>query len=93
MLLDVSALKQMLTKMVEIGAEGPAQPSATFLKLLAKGVGKIDQLLKVVSRHTDPPEGLVETYVTLFGNDCNIVNLQKILELKVYSLAFNLLGC
>jgi hypothetical protein len=53
-----------------------------FQKIIGRGIAKIEQLLKVVIRPQNPPEGLVDTYLTL-NDDANIANFQKILELKV----------
>jgi hypothetical protein len=51
------------------------------MKIVAKGVGKIEQLLKVVLRPHDPPGAIVETYNLLYG-DHDVANFTKILELK-----------
>ena len=55
------------------------------MKILSKGVTKIDQLLKVVMRPHDPANMIVETYLMLF-TDHSALGLQKILELKVFHL-------
>ncbi|KAJ3298080.1 Vacuolar protein sorting-associated protein 53 [Borealophlyctis nickersoniae] len=82
MLLDTHALKTILIQMTNIGAEGPAQPPpATYVKLLNKGVTKVEQLLKVVLRPYEPVEGIVETYLLLF-NDHSVANFQRVVELK-----------
>ncbi|KAJ3056157.1 Vacuolar protein sorting-associated protein 53 [Rhizophlyctis rosea] len=81
MLLDTHALKTILLQMANIGAEPGTQPPSTYLKLLNKGVTKVEQLLKVVLRPYEPVEGIVETYLLLF-NDYSIANFQKVLELK-----------
>lgn len=87
MLLDTSSLKSILTKMVEIGTDGTSsKPSAMYQKIVGKGTGKIEQLLKVVIRSHDPPEIIVDTYRMMYPNDQNIANFQKILELKVRTL-------
>ena len=52
-----------------------------YSKILTKGISNCEQLLKVVSRSHDPPEGIVETYLRLY-TDQNLGQLQKILELK-----------
>ncbi|RKO92694.1 hypothetical protein BDK51DRAFT_30825 [Blyttiomyces helicus] len=81
MLLDTHSVKTILIQMTNIHAETPAPPSAAYLKLLGKGVAKIEQLLKVVLRPFEPVEGLVETYMLLF-NDPSVSNFQKVVELK-----------
>ncbi len=84
MLLDTSSLKSILNKMVDVGTDGvSSKPSAMYQKIVGKGTGKIEQLLKVVIRSHDPPEIIVDTYLMMYPNDQNISNFQKILELKV----------
>jgi hypothetical protein len=83
MLLDASSLKSILNKMVDMGSDGSSKPSAMYQKIVAKGTGKIEQLLKVVIRSHEPPEVIVDTYRMMYNNDQNIANFQKILELKV----------
>ncbi|KAI9208319.1 Vps53-like protein [Polychytrium aggregatum] len=81
MLLDTYALKTILLHIATIGNDPDVQPPATYIKLLGKGVSKVEQLLKVVLSSHEPMEGLVETYLLLFG-DYNVGNFQKVLELK-----------
>ncbi|KAI9096614.1 Vps53-like protein [Phlyctochytrium arcticum] len=81
LLLDTHALKTILTQMVNINSQGPAQPPALYVKILGKSVAKLEQLLKVVLRPYQPVEGIVETYL-LLHTDHSISNFQKILELK-----------
>ncbi len=81
MLLDTSSLKSILTKMANFGQNEKMPISLTFGKILAKGISSIEQLLKVVSRAHDPPDGIVETYMRMY-TDQNVNQLQKILELK-----------
>nr|KAJ3412643.1 Vacuolar protein sorting-associated protein 53 [Polyrhizophydium stewartii] len=85
MLLDTHALKNILTEMSTLGADPPAAaPPAAYVKILAKGITKIEQLLKVVLRPQDPPDIIVDTYNLLYA-DYSIGNFQKILELKALS--------
>ncbi|KAJ3044469.1 Vacuolar protein sorting-associated protein 53 [Rhizophlyctis rosea] len=88
MLLDTHALKTILLQMANIGAEPGTQPPSTYLKLLNKGVTKVEQLLKVVLRPYEPVEGIVETYLLLF-HDYSVANFQKVLELKGLKRAEN----
>ncbi|KAI9356191.1 Vps53-like protein [Zopfochytrium polystomum] len=94
MLLDTHALKTALIQMAQIfnatpsagGGGGdksePKQPlPATYLKILGRGVLRVEQLLKVVLRTHEPPSGIVETFILLFP-DGDYQQLQKILELK-----------
>lgn len=82
MLLDAHSLKNILIEMTMVGAEHKSQPSASHLKILSRGIAKIEKLLKVLLRPHDPPNVIVETYNLLYG-DYDISNLTKILELKV----------
>ncbi|KAJ3021483.1 Vacuolar protein sorting-associated protein 53 [Thoreauomyces humboldtii] len=81
MLLDTQALKTILVQLSNINSEGPAHPPAIYLKIVSKAITRIEQLLKVVLRPYQPVEGIVETYLMLFG-DPGIGSFQKVLELK-----------
>ncbi|CAG8599991.1 14681_t:CDS:2 [Funneliformis caledonium] len=81
MLLDIHALKTSILEMPTMGMENPAPPPTTFTKIVNKGIGKIEAILKMILTPHDPPEGLSENYILLIG-DKNITNFQKILELK-----------
>ncbi|KAI8613557.1 Vps53-like protein [Chytriomyces sp. MP71] len=91
LLLDTHALKTTLIQMTNVGntfndmsptaPDSKVPPPAAFLKILGKGVLRIEQLLKVVLRSHEPPAGIVETYVLLFP-DGDVNGFQKILELK-----------
>jgi len=52
------------------------------VKLVNKGIAKIESILKVVLSHDDP-EAIINNYILLI-KDRNVNNFQKILELKVY---------
>ncbi|KAJ3139392.1 Vacuolar protein sorting-associated protein 53 [Physocladia obscura] len=97
LLLDTHALKTILIQMTNTpasvgiqhsdlspatsGSPDKVPPPAAFLKILGKGVLKVEQLLKVVLRSVDPPAGIVETYILLFP-DGDSTGFQKILDLK-----------
>ncbi|KAI8924441.1 Vps53-like protein [Entophlyctis helioformis] len=81
MLLDTHSLKNILLEMSTLGADPPTQPPPAYVKILSKGISKVEQLLKVVLRPQDPPDILVDTYNLLY-QDYNTANFQKILELK-----------
>ncbi|PKK67113.1 vacuolar protein sorting-associated protein 53 [Rhizophagus irregularis] len=59
----------------------PHHQQRKFTKIVNKGIGKIETILKAILTPHDPSEGLVENYLLLIG-DKNINNFQKILELK-----------
>ena len=85
MLLDTHALKTILIQMTHLGcdpSEAKQPPPATYLKILGRGVSKVEQLLKVVLRSHDPPAGIVETFI-LLNPEGDAQSFQKILELKV----------
>ncbi|KAJ1340953.1 hypothetical protein BSLG_004426 [Batrachochytrium salamandrivorans] len=71
----------------EVGAEqmlldtSPIQPPPAYIKILGRGITKIEQLLKVVLRPQDPTDVLVDTYNLLY-QDYSASNFQRILELK-----------
>jgi hypothetical protein len=67
--------------MANFGQNEKMPLSSTFSKILTKGISTIEQLLKVVSRAHDPPDGIVETYMRMYSEQ-NVTQLQKILELK-----------
>ncbi|KAJ3108471.1 Vacuolar protein sorting-associated protein 53 [Phlyctochytrium planicorne] len=83
MLLDTHAMKTILVQMTNAGVDADQRqpPPPAYLKLLGKGVLKIEQLLKVVLRSHDPPGAIVETYILLFPEG-DSQQFQKILDLK-----------
>ncbi|KAL7749580.1 Vacuolar protein sorting-associated protein 53 [Sorochytrium milnesiophthora] len=81
LLLDVHSIKTILLKLPTIGAEEPQPAPATYIKYVTKGIGKSESILKVLLTHSDPPEGLVETYLHMFP-DKKLAMFQKILEIK-----------
>ncbi|TPX31611.1 hypothetical protein SmJEL517_g05106 [Synchytrium microbalum] len=81
MLLDTQGLRGILIEMANIGSDPTHQAPATYIKILSKGVTKIEQLLKVVMSPHEPPEGLVQNYILLF-NDPSVANFSKVLDLK-----------
>lgn len=54
-----------------------------------KGISKVETILKTVLTPHDPPEGLVENYILLIA-DKNIINFQKILDIKVILFLYKL---
>jgi vacuolar protein sorting-associated protein 53 len=85
MLLDTHAFKTALIQITQLGAdsaEAKQTPPAAYMKILGKGVQKIEQLLKVVLRAHDPPSAIVETFILLFPEG-DAQQFQKILEIKV----------
>jgi hypothetical protein len=85
MLLDTHSLRALLMQMTSIGEETRTQPPTAFVKLVGRGVLKIEQLLKVVLRPIDPVAGIVETFI-LLNPEFNANGFQRILELKVRGL-------
>ncbi|KAI8814119.1 Vps53-like protein [Cladochytrium replicatum] len=81
MLLDTHALKTILTQMINVNSEESVAPPQTYIKILTKGVSRVEQLLKVVMNPVDPPEQLISTYMALF-NDPSVANFIKAIELK-----------
>ncbi|KAJ1548937.1 Vacuolar protein sorting-associated protein 53 [Cladochytrium tenue] len=61
-------------------------PPAAYLKILGRGVQRVEQVLKVVMRPHEPAGGIVETYITLFP-DGDAAMLQRILELKTTEIS------
>jgi hypothetical protein len=79
LLLDTHALRTGLMEISTIGTDKTILPS--FSKILNDGIMKIERLLKVVLRPSEPPSGIIETYLHLYSNhDCN--EFLNILELK-----------
>ncbi|CAG8441641.1 3122_t:CDS:10 [Ambispora leptoticha] len=81
LLLDIHALKTSILEIPTLGIENPAPPSTTFVKIVNKGISKIEIILKLVLTPHEPPDGLVSNYILLIG-DRNPANFQKILDLK-----------
>ncbi|CAG8566118.1 2862_t:CDS:10 [Paraglomus occultum] len=80
MLLDIHSLKTTLLTLPMMSSDNIAQQPTTFVKLVNKGIAKIESILKVVLSHDDP-EAIVNNYILLI-KDKNVNNFQKILELK-----------
>jgi hypothetical protein len=80
LLLDSNAIKSMLGEII-ITAEHPNAPTS-FTKILSRGIGRIENLMKVVITPLEPPDGLVESYLLLF-QDHSSQHFQKVLELRV----------
>lgn len=79
MQLDVGTLKQTL---LDLPTLGQANATNAYTKLVTSEVHKAEQLLKLIQT----PEGLLETTIEEMskekGDTTNIIDLQKILELK-----------
>jgi len=81
MLLDCHALKTALLTIPNLGANEDNVQHASLTKLVNKGMGKSEILLKVLLTSIEPPEGLVENYLLMFA-DTNLASFQKVIELK-----------
>ncbi|CAG8488671.1 3009_t:CDS:10 [Ambispora gerdemannii] len=81
LLLDIHALKTSILEIPTLGIVNPAPPPTTFVKIVNKGISKIETILKLVLTPHEPPDGLVSNYILLIG-DRNPANIQKILDLK-----------
>ncbi|KAG9295649.1 hypothetical protein G9A89_002967 [Geosiphon pyriformis] len=81
LLLDVHSLKTSLLEMPTLGMENPAPTPNTFVKIINRGISKIETILKLILTPHEPPDGLVENYLLLVA-DRNPNNIQKIMDLK-----------
>ncbi|KXS19711.1 hypothetical protein M427DRAFT_52599 [Gonapodya prolifera JEL478] len=82
MLLDTHAIKSTLTQLPNMGSDTPSTPPTTYVKLVAKGVSRVETLLKIVMTPNEPLEGFLENYLLLSSQDSNLANFQRVLELK-----------
>ncbi|KAJ3186784.1 Vacuolar protein sorting-associated protein 53 [Irineochytrium annulatum] len=83
LLLDTHALKTCLVQWTFAGSNGDSKqpPPAAYIKMLGKGVLKIEQLLKVVLHSHEPVSAFVETYVLLFPEP-DAGAFQRVVDLK-----------
>ena len=86
MLLDVHAVKTLLSSMPTIGApttDGgggePPAPSLSYTKMIAREMGKVEALVKVL---LSPSDGLAETFKALLPVTANAVDFRALCELK-----------
>jgi len=78
LLLDITSLKSVLLNMPVCAAPSGGVVPPRYTKMVNKGVGKAEALLKVI---LTPPESLVETYRTLMAEG-NENDFDKVLDLK-----------
>ncbi|GAA96475.1 hypothetical protein E5Q_03142 [Mixia osmundae IAM 14324] len=78
LMLDLQSLKRCLLQLPQLSEE---QPNASYARLVNKGVGRIDIILKVVMEKEHPPDAFVQNYLILIP--CmSFSDFQKILDLK-----------
>ncbi|KAI9032128.1 Vps53-like protein [Hyaloraphidium curvatum] len=82
MLLDLNAVNSIFAHMPRIDGDRESAVPAVYTKILAKGVAKCETLLKVLMTPAEPHEGLVSTYLLLFGSDASAAIFTRILDLK-----------
>jgi len=82
MLLDTHALRTILVQMTNIGQDTPSQPPMIYMKLLAKGVSRVEMLLKTIMIPSEPADGLVDRYMMMYAGEVSVTGFQKILDLK-----------
>lgn len=79
MLLDTHAIKTLLMDLPTLGSE--AGPSASFSRIVSRGMGRAETILKAVMTPADPVEGFIESYFVLFG-DRHMGNCIKLMDIK-----------
>lgn len=76
LLLDMHAVKTIL---LSLPSEGAASATTSYAKMIAREMGKVEALLKVI---LSPREGLAETFKALLPFNANAVDFKAICELK-----------
>jgi hypothetical protein len=83
LLLDMHAVKTILSSLPTLGADASKsadiQPSSTYAKMIAREMGKVEALLKVL---LSPSDGLAETFKALLPMTANSVDFRALCELK-----------
>jgi len=85
LLLDVHGVKTILASMPTIGAPTlddagePSAPSLSYTKMIAREMGKVEALVKVL---LSPSDGLAETFKALLPVTANAVDFRALCELK-----------
>ncbi|KAI9148599.1 Vacuolar protein sorting-associated protein 53 [Blastocladiella emersonii ATCC 22665] len=82
LLLDVHALKSVCSRIPVLG-DPESQPTSIFTRVLNKGFGKLEVLLKVLLTPATPAEALVTTFMTVYPEkERTRVAFAQVVELK-----------
>ncbi|ORX61759.1 hypothetical protein DM01DRAFT_1380582 [Hesseltinella vesiculosa] len=81
MLLDTQSIKTLLLDLPTMTAQEVATTPALYIKLVNRGITKIEMALKTVMTPIQPIEGYVENYIFLVG-DRHVGNFSRLLDLK-----------
>ncbi|CAG0896755.1 unnamed protein product [Cyprideis torosa] len=79
-LLDAHMLKTTLLDLPSVGARIVRKPPASYTKIVSKGMGHVEMVLKVVMAANDPPKMLVEQFIACV-KDGDAQEFQKCLEM------------
>ena len=83
LLVDVYSIKGVLVSMLSMGAKEKVIPTAAFIKILEKGVGRIELPVKVVAASYQDPDQFIKIFIDIYGADHNEAELTSVLGLKV----------
>ncbi|KAJ1913154.1 Vacuolar protein sorting-associated protein 53 [Tieghemiomyces parasiticus] len=81
MLLDIQAIKTVLLELPHMGLDQPPPPPTTFVKLVGRGVGRIEAILKAILAPPEPRSAMVDNFLLLFP-DATLGGFQVVLDLK-----------
>ncbi|RKP36770.1 vacuolar protein sorting 53 [Dimargaris cristalligena] len=85
MLLDIQATKTILLEMPSMGMDNPPPPPSLFVKLVNKGVSRIEAILKAILAPQEPISAMVDNFLLLFP-DATLGGFQVVLDLKASHL-------
>jgi len=81
LLLDTHSIKTVLLGLPTLGSSVQRKPTASFTKVVQKGMSKAEMILKVVMSSHEKQTKFVENYITMLS-DGDVNNFQKILDMK-----------
>ena len=84
LLVDVYSIKGVLVSMLSMGAKEKVIPAPAFIKILEKGVGKIELPVKVVAAPYLNPDQFIKVFTDIYGPEHNEPDLTAVLGLKAY---------
>ncbi|EGD75791.1 hypothetical protein PTSG_07909 [Salpingoeca rosetta] len=82
LLLDTQSLKHVLTQLPSVDAAAARKPPAAYTRIVNRGLGQAETLLKLLMAPHDPPGIFVQDYTKLIGDDEPLVPFAKILDMK-----------
>jgi hypothetical protein len=88
LLVDIYSLKTILGYIPSMGLPEKAPPTAAFLKIIERGILKIEKPVKLVAASHESQQNFLKTFVDLYGTDRCEADLTAILNMKVTTNLF-----